>query len=495
MSSWTRRSPRCSDGVRGRLRRRPSDGVTLPELLLVVAIVAVLMAGLAPGLRALHRGWQVNDRRSEVLQNARVGMEEMTRILRQMRQVTSVSGPADTSGYLEFRDRGDTFMRFERDSQSGYLKCGPPDSLSLLAGPASALTFTCYDTAGDQLPEPVDGSQVRSMAVDLTVTDAEAQANPVTLSSKVFMRKDVSTVTINEIMYNPSGPDAGHEWIELYNVGPSADLADWALVSTTNWDDPDTLYGDDRFGSGSTVLPTGGYAVIVGKDTEVYEEVLVNRGFEAAQMSAWNPSSNWNRVTDGDAHEGNWKLARDGAGSIYQERTLPATAVSAFFSCWEKTPSPDPGSTRLIITIRNTADQVLATLYDGPMHSAWTRHFADLTPYIGGTRRIYFETGSVGTYWIDDVSMSWSYADKDAVRLRVDDGDLGGALKDNSDAIVLISGAQVVDGVTYDDSWGGDGNDKTLERISPTGDPTDAANWAEGPENGTPGRINQASQP
>jgi hypothetical protein len=212
-------------------------------------------------------------------------------------------------------------------------------------------------------------------------------------------------------------------------------------------------------------------------------------------MNMWARSSGWDRVNDGDAHEGNWKVARDGTGWIYQEVSLPGAAVSALLSCWEKTPSPAPGDTRLIITIRNTAAEVLATLYDGPMHSSWTRHTADLTPYIGGDRRIYFETGSAGTYWLDDVSVNWSYVNKDAVRLRVDDNDVASTLKNNSDTITLSTSGQVVDVVTYYDSWGADGNNTTLERISPTGNSMDPANWTEGPERGTPGRINQASQP
>ncbi len=36
-----------------------------------------------------------------------------------------------------------------------------------------------------------------------------------------------SSVRINEIMYNPSGPDTNHEWIEIYNNGSEVDLTGW----------------------------------------------------------------------------------------------------------------------------------------------------------------------------------------------------------------------------------------------------------------------------
>ncbi len=464
-------------------------------MLLVVVIVAVLLAALVPCLRAVHQGWQVNDRRSEVLQNARVGMDAMTRALRQMRLVNSVSGPADASGHIEFYDQDNALMRFELNNGTGYLDYGAPASLSALAGPVSTLTFTCYDAAGNQLSPPVDVERVRSVTADLTVTDAEAQANAITLSTKVFLRTDISIRVINEIMYNPTDPDGTHEWVELYNQGPPVDLAGWTLTSADNQADPDTLEGDDRFGTGATTLPTGGYAVITDNDSGIYREVIDDSGFESGDLKKWESSGGWSAVNDGDAHGGNWKAARDGTGWIYQQQRLPNDAVSALLSCWEKTPSPVPGDTRLIITIRDKRGAVLGTLYDGPMHGSWTRHTVDLTAYIGDKRRIHFETGSTGTCWIDDVSMTWSYVDKDALRLRVADNDIGGELRNDGDTITLSADGQVQDTVTYQDGWGGDGNNKTIERVSPSGDSTDPANWAEGPRHGTPGRMNQASQP
>jgi hypothetical protein len=468
-------------------------GVTLVELVLATGLAAVMMAALAAAFRAVHEGWRIGDRRSEVLQNGRVAIAEMTRVLRQLRRGSSVSGPADTSGYIEFYDKDGALMRFGRNVGSGYLEYGPPGGLSALAGPVSVLRFTCYDINGNQLSAPVDANQVRSVAVDLTVTDAEARANPIAFSSKVFVRTDITGLVINEIMYHPSDPDKTYEWIELYNAAGSVDLAGWRLTSLDNQGAPDALEGDDWFGSGATVVPAGGYAVITDTDTNIYHELLADPSFETRQMSGWNYSNGWTRVRDGDTQDGTGKAARVGAGWVYQDATLPGTAVSAFFSSWEK--SPAPSGTRLVITVRNTSNGVLGTLYDGPMHNAWTRHTADLTPYIGGTRRIYFETGSTGTYWLDNASVAWSYVDKDAVRLRVGDNNVGGQLRNSSDTITLARGGQVVDAVTYQGSWGGYGNNKSLERVSCFGGSSAPSNWAEGPTNGTPGRVNGASAP
>ena len=56
-------------------------GFTLTEILFVVILIAVLMAAIYPYLRVTHRGWQTVDRRQEIIQNARVGLDKMTRML------------------------------------------------------------------------------------------------------------------------------------------------------------------------------------------------------------------------------------------------------------------------------------------------------------------------------------------------------------------------------------------------------------------------------
>jgi hypothetical protein len=63
------------------------------------------------------------------------------------------------------------------------------------------------------------------------------------------------SVVISEIMYNPAGTDAGHEWVEVMNGtnGP-VDLSGWLFFD-----------GEDNALSiilGAAVLPPGGFAVI-----------------------------------------------------------------------------------------------------------------------------------------------------------------------------------------------------------------------------------------
>jgi hypothetical protein len=61
-----------------------------------------------------------------------------------------------------------------------------------------------------------------------------------------------ATVVFNEIMYNPAGDDAGHEWIELHNqMSVNMDVSGWRIDGAVEYDFPE-----------GTVIPGRGYVVI-----------------------------------------------------------------------------------------------------------------------------------------------------------------------------------------------------------------------------------------
>ena len=69
------------------IRRLPKGnlsltGFTLIEVLFVIALMAVLLAAMYPFLRAFHISWQDVDRRADIMQNARIGMDKMIDELR-----------------------------------------------------------------------------------------------------------------------------------------------------------------------------------------------------------------------------------------------------------------------------------------------------------------------------------------------------------------------------------------------------------------------------
>ncbi len=64
---------------------------------------------------------------------------------------------------------------------------------------------------------------------------------------------------ITEVFINPSGDDAGKEWVEIYNPGPTVSLAGWTVGDAINVGD----YGDGRyaFPAGAQLLP--GQVIVV----------------------------------------------------------------------------------------------------------------------------------------------------------------------------------------------------------------------------------------
>ena len=70
-------------------------------------------------------------------------------------------------------------------------------------------------------------------------------------------------------------------------------------------------------------------------------------------------------------------------------------------------------------------------------------------------------------------------------------------LDDAGDTVALKStDGSIVDSVTYNPSWGGDGNGKSLERLDLAGDSNDPTNWAESnKEGGTPTYQNTVAVP
>jgi len=349
----------------------------------------------------------------------------------------------------------------------------------------SQLEFTCFDVDANSLAAPVQVGSIQSVGIETTLTDG---TNSFTLSDRVFCPTDFKCVVINEIMYNPSGggSDSPKEWVEIYNAGDDEiDTDSWTIGG-------DSLSAHSQFGDGSTTIPAGGYAVITAETTTVFEEQTTGGDFESQNDfdNNWT-TDNWSR-TRRDAHNGSYKgqSTVPESASLYTDISLPSSPNSLFIF-WEMTTAP-VGQTQITATICNDSNTVLATGYDGQMHSDWTCHTMNLASYAGQDIRIYLssnKTGS-GVLLLDDIFVASSYVDLDATRLSSGDGQIGTGLADNGDTVTVTDGSATVDSVTYDDAWGGDGDGTSLARISPQGGSNDSANWQSGPDNGTPGSAN-----
>ncbi len=472
-------------------------GLTLIEVLFVILVVAVLMLPLASQFRGVRIAWETGNKRSDLFQNARIGLDKIIRELKASKQIISVTASGDPAGRIEFIDKDDNTAVFERflfggKSWLGYTTNGvsPSAEGDILAGPINTLVFTSFEEDAETTTTRLRA--IKSVKIEMEVASDEGGISPETFTGQILIERDIISLAINEIFYNPPAGynDNNYEYVELHNFsGFDIDVAGWQFSDNQR---TDTLEGDDIWGDGSTVIPAGGYAIITDRDTllynELYTEIISNGGFENPDLSMWQMSGGWERK--GGGHSGAWKIQRDDAGWMYQEVSIPSAGTSAFFSSWAK----NKKKKRLIITVRDTGGSVLETIYDGPAGKKWTQYSTDLSAYIGTTIRIYFETFDK-KYEMDDISISLSSMGSDTIRLRVDDNDIGRGLSNTGETLTLqIPGGQVVDSVTYSDSWGGDGNGFSVERIDAAADSNNPGNWAESIQTwGTPGVKNDAT--
>ena len=199
------------------------------------------------------------------MQNARVGMDKMMRLLREARGFTSVTAATEANGSIVFLDKDGNPAEFKKYNQGindmlGYVSEGRTYAL---AGPIESLKFTCYEQDGATIT--TSAADIQSVEIELVVLDSESEAGPETIICRAFSRRDrAPAIMINEIMYYPCN-DVGQdkerefEWIEVYNNGLSAvDLDEWQIQDSTGTD-TDTI---SAYATSSTILPAGEYAVI-----------------------------------------------------------------------------------------------------------------------------------------------------------------------------------------------------------------------------------------
>ncbi|MBU0571088.1 MAG: lamin tail domain-containing protein [Candidatus Omnitrophica bacterium] len=259
--SWIRRS-RTGDKAGG--------GFTTLEIVLVVALFALIVTTVVPLFKNLVGTWEAQDRKLEAVQISRVGLDKMIREFK-----TATAFTTAEPDKVEFKDWDDEDIEYELDGTE--LK----REGDVLVGPVDNLHFTYYDNDGN---ETTDALCVYSVKVTMAVSDAEGKlSEPVTFTSRVTMRKDPTgsfALAITEINYNPPDflkkkkPVAEQkvEWIEVYNYGDTEiDMEDWTIE---DMNDSDTI----KKAVGTFIIPAGGYGLIAAKNHEVDTYYTVDPG-------------------------------------------------------------------------------------------------------------------------------------------------------------------------------------------------------------------------
>jgi len=175
-----------------KIRFRPA--LTLLEMAVAIAIMAVVFAVLVPQLRALHNSWDSKSGNAETLQNGRILKDHLQRNLSSAVRITAVSGPSETNGYIEFQDNDANSVRYDVNGITNYVEFGPVGNLADLAGPVSQLQFICYNAMN--LDTPItDVNSIRCVKVETTLTNSAGLGQDMTIATQAYIRTNALPVT------------------------------------------------------------------------------------------------------------------------------------------------------------------------------------------------------------------------------------------------------------------------------------------------------------
>ena len=162
------------------------SGTTLIELVVSVALMALVMGSVLPLISSLRNTWDSAQNNTDALQNSRVLIDHLNLNLAQAKKITAVSPSSQTLGYIEFEDNEGDTLRYDVDAQ-GNVEYGLTASQSDLAGPVSQFLFTCYD--GNDFVTPItDVNSVRFVKVQTTVTNAATMGQDKAMATSVYLQ-------------------------------------------------------------------------------------------------------------------------------------------------------------------------------------------------------------------------------------------------------------------------------------------------------------------
>ena len=167
------------------MRTHHSRGLTLLEVLLVMTLSTLLMAGAVAQFRSLGQAADTVHARDEVLQNARAALSRMACAIRAAKEIASIDYDP-TSGEMKVRDNDDVIHHFKHDAATSRLLYGQAMATETLAEHIVGLAFEGYNRAG---PVPAsDPYRIDSVAVTITVRVPDT-TDTVDFSTRVHLRR------------------------------------------------------------------------------------------------------------------------------------------------------------------------------------------------------------------------------------------------------------------------------------------------------------------
>ncbi len=174
------------------VRPRRGRGLTVVEMVLALAIMAIVFAAILPEFRAIQNSWDSKADNAEIIQNSRVLTDHLYRNITKARRITAVSNSDDINGYIEFENVGGDVLRYDIRANN-YVEFGATDELSELAGPISNLQFTCYDAFDLDNPlnmRTADVNDIRCVKIQAMLPNPSRLGRDKTIAAQVYLRSN-----------------------------------------------------------------------------------------------------------------------------------------------------------------------------------------------------------------------------------------------------------------------------------------------------------------
>lgn len=191
------------EGIRERLSG--ADGFTLIEMLVSIAILAVILAGMFGFLWGVSKSWQKGQDVADVTENARQGLNRMTRELRQSSQVVTAQ-ESEVAFEVNFGDGPETITYGFSPGEGGSpgtvwrTSTSSPGQFTLINN-VNSVRFTYYgndyrcDFNGDgvitlqELEQPsCNGNPSKIARVDINLTLSAGKENAQTFIDQAWLR-------------------------------------------------------------------------------------------------------------------------------------------------------------------------------------------------------------------------------------------------------------------------------------------------------------------
>jgi len=286
---------------------RNERGLSIVELLIMVVIVSLILIAVPTSFRAGTEIWEKGNRHDEILQNALIGMEDLTRELRQAKEIRAISASGASNGYIDFKYKDDIdgdgdkeykYQKYEYTGTEDYIQYAWSDKetkdlsskLNPLAGPVNSLSFTAYkgysvDDEGDMVEQPATADEleyIRSVHIKMITYDDQGKVDPIPLSTRVYLRTWIQGYAMDFAIFGDDGVDLGDNplYIGFYappqsNVGANNDIY-MGAHTTINGDVHHAVGGELTEGNNDVVLNGNDYGpdeyILLPSVTTFYDE-------------------------------------------------------------------------------------------------------------------------------------------------------------------------------------------------------------------------------